>query len=315
MLHSRVGWLRRRSALSDGHFGGSRICRQFLHRPSAYSYTRFRDQRVAPASPSRYCRDELHSETRYAHQSHHRRGVMRIRRCRLQRRVEHRQSDGRRGHNRRRAQHGVCALDRPPDTLPAAVPVPPASTSPVVTGAIEEPAASETPVDYAKLAASTIDPTVQVTTRSPAEPSATQSTPSSGPAETKSGTDSPETPRCQRSVQRSNRNRCRWRATATIIRRHRSSRERRTDRAPAGADPIINAEPCRETGGVDHASHNCRSGARGRVWGPEALARSPVRSDRACRAQPHRDVGKRRRRAFCELARVRTLSSATIEPG
>jgi len=81
--------------------------------------------------------------------------------------------------------------------LPAAVPVPDASTSPIVTGAVDEPRATETPVDLPKLAASTIDSARQETTSAPTETTQPSSTPTaqpdSGPAETKSGMDSAET--------------------------------------------------------------------------------------------------------------------------
>ena len=82
---------------------------------------------------------------------------------------------------------------QPPDTLPAAVPVPPASTSPIVTGAVEEPPATETPVDLPKLAASTIDSARPETASPPvetAEPSSTRQAQPSGSPETRGGTDS-----------------------------------------------------------------------------------------------------------------------------
>ena len=90
----------------------------------------------------------------------------------------------------------AAASSQPPDALPAAVPVPPATMSPIVTGAAEESPATETPVDLPKLAVSTIDSPRQETTSSPAEtaePSSTRSAQPSGSTETKGGTDSADT--------------------------------------------------------------------------------------------------------------------------
>ena len=74
----------------------------------------------------------------------------------------------------------------PPATLPAEVPVPPAESSPVITGAVEAPAASaETPVAFAKSAASGADSAAATAASEPA---------STSPAsEGKSGIDSAAT--------------------------------------------------------------------------------------------------------------------------
>lgn len=90
----------------------------------------------------------------------------------------------------------AATSSQPPDTLPAAVPVPPAETSPIVTGAVAEPPATETPVDLPKLAASTIDSSQQETATPAAEsvePSSARSTQLSESPENKGGTDSAAT--------------------------------------------------------------------------------------------------------------------------
>jgi len=191
-----VGYRRRSDPELDAGFASFRASHKFLRQSSEYSYTVFRDAPVVVDVVSRYRRDELHKEA-----------PMRIipivgvvlcagvvAACNDVSRTADQAADARSAAPPTSTASAMSS--EAPDTLAAAVPVPPASTSPIVTGAVEEPPATETPVDLPKLAASTIDSAQPETTSTPAqtaEPSSTRPAQSSGSPETKGGTDSADT--------------------------------------------------------------------------------------------------------------------------